>query len=176
MSTLKPAVLALAFAVVAVVGCGGSSNGATSTKKSEAAPACQPGGKALSASLQDSLTASGDAKLRNLQTVKVDDPPTISLAGFKDGVYVGSAKLVAPSIEDQTVSWAVSKPMLTTGGGLAYPLDPVTREFSDLGAAAKEGSPARNYADTIVNTDAYHLSRDCVEGRRAPAPVSTPAG
>jgi hypothetical protein len=176
MSTLKPPPLALAFAVIAVVGCGGSSDSNTGTQKSASAPACQPGGKALTASLQDSLTASGNAKLQDVQTVKVDDPPTVSLAGFKDGVYVASAKLVAPGVDDQTVSWAVSKPMLTTGGGLAYALDSVTREFSELGAAAKEGSPARNCADTIANTDAYHLSRDCVKGRRAPGPTSVPAG
>jgi hypothetical protein len=124
-------------------------------------PAGRQGAHRVATGLAD---RQGDAKLQNLQTVKVDDAPAAPLAGFKDGVYVASAKLVAPGVDNQTVSWAVSKSMLTTGGGLAYALDSVTREFSDLGSAAKEGSPARDYADAIAGSDAYDRSRGCVKG------------
>ena len=60
-------------------------------------------------------------------------------------------------------AWAVSKDMVQTGGGLAFALDATTREFSDLGAAANEGSPARDYTEQLEATDAYGTAVSCAD-------------
>jgi hypothetical protein len=153
---------------VALAGCGSSSdsggtNTASTTGQAASKPACQPARKTLTASLESSLTASGGGKLRKVRVVKVTDAPSAPLAGFKAGVYVASGQLVAPGIEGETLSWAISNSMRTTGGGLALALDEVMREFSDLGAAAGPDSPARAYTDAVKGTDAYEQSRSCSE-------------
>ena len=73
-------------------------------------------------------------------------------------------ELTGPGMDGTIGAWAVSKSMLRTGGGLAFALDAITREFSDLGAAANEGSPARAYTDELEATEAYERAVSCAEG------------
>jgi hypothetical protein len=96
--------------------------------------------------------------------VKVPDAPPAPLRGFRSGVYIVAGELTGPGMDGTTGTWAVSKEMVSTGGGLAFAVGSITREFSDLGAAASEGSPARDYTDELEATDAYDQAVNCVEG------------
>jgi hypothetical protein len=152
---LLPAVLALA-----VAGCGDSAS-MTGSEEPATQAACRDGRKALVASLESSLNAQGGGPLEHVQTVEVQDPKTAPVAGLK--MYVAAGSLGAPGVDGEKVAWAVSRSMLETGGGRAYPLDSVTREFSDLGSAAAANSVVRAYADAVAESDAYEQARSCVE-------------
>lgn len=161
-------VLAIVVSAGIVAGCGDTNESASkgaeaplTTATTTSAQTCRRANADLIASLEASLTARGE--LKAVRYVKIVDGPDAPLSGFKDGAFIVSAQLDAAGIEGTTMSWGVSKSMVDTGGGLALGLDSVTREFSDAGTAANEGSPARDYTDALKNTSAYDESRECTE-------------
>lgn len=124
---------------------------------------CQKPTRALRESLRSALNVEGRGGLKRISVVEVTDPPPAALAGYKAGVYAVAAEITGPGIGDGEVIgvWAVSRDMVRTGGGLAIGADTLTREFSELGAAARRGSPAADYAEAIANSDAGQRARDC---------------
>jgi hypothetical protein len=116
--------------------------------------------KMLSQALASSLTTTGGGGLRRAHVVKVPNPPP---APLQSGVYIVAGELTGPGMDGTTGTWAVSKEMVSTGGGLAFAVSSITREFSDLGGAAQEGSPARDYTDELEATDAYDQAVTCTE-------------
>ncbi|HEV2060717.1 MAG TPA: hypothetical protein VGR11_15300, partial [Solirubrobacteraceae bacterium] len=125
--------------------------------------ACREAPKMLTSALESSLTARGGGKLQRVRSVKIQRGPEAPLTLLKKGAHVASGTLVASGGDPQTVSWVVSESMLTSGGGVAFGLDDVTRKATDLGSAAREGSPIRDYADAISESEVYEQSRACVQ-------------
>ena len=160
------------LAVLALVGCGDEPGGGEPSdsagepdRQEASTPKCRKAPRVLVASLDDTLTAQGGGKLRRVYSVRVDDPPSDPpLNGFNEGVYVVSAQLDAPRADGEVISWAISREMHKTGGGAGLGIGAVTREFSELGAAANPGSPVADYTDSLEATDAYEHSRKCAEG------------
>ena len=165
--------------VAAVAGCGedtGSDGGPsnqspaaspTATEKARekpATPACRKARRALVDALESSLTISGGGGLRRVSVVEVIDPPSAPLNGFVDGVYAVAAELTGQGMDGTVAVWAASRDMIETGGGLAFGADSVTREFSELGAAASGDSPAAVYAAQIADSEAGQQARACAEG------------
>lgn len=124
--------------------------------------ACRDGRATLTSALESSLTAAGAKELRRVRTVKIHGGPVPPVTLLKKGAYIASGTMIKTGGERQTLSWVVSASMLTTGGGIGYALDRATRKASVLGSAAKPGSPARDYAIAISNSEAYKQSRACV--------------
>ena len=133
-------------------------------EQAEAAPKCRKAPRVLVRALAGSLSVQVGGGIDNAQVVKVPDPPPPPLRGLNAGVYIAAGELIGPGMDGTVGAWAVSKPMLSTGGGLAFGLDTVTREFSDLGVAASDDSPARDYTDELEATDAYEQAVSCAEG------------
>lgn len=125
--------------------------------------ACREAPKTLTSALESSLTARRGAKLQRVRSVKIEGGPEAPLTLLKKGAHVASGRLVASGRDPRTVSWVVSESMLTSGGGVAFGLDGVTRKATDLGSAAREGSPIRDYADAISKSEVYEHSRACVQ-------------
>lgn len=153
-----------AVVLLALAGCGDDTDG-----RGDAATGgeCREGRDLLVDALESSLTAQGGGQLRRVRTVKVQGGPDAPLTLLKKGAYIASGTLVAPGSDRKTLSWVVSDTMLTTGGGLAYALDRVTRKASILGAAAKAGSPARDYVSAIANSPPYEQARACARDAKA---------
>lgn len=76
-------------------------------------------------------------------------------------MYVIAAQLRADGIDGEVLSWVVSKKFVETGGGLAVGGDSVTREISDLGTAASDDSPTRDYTDTVMDSAQAKTTQAC---------------
>ena len=162
-----------ALVLLALVACGDDTDG-----RGDAATGgpCRDGRDLLVDALESSLTAQGGGQLRRVRTVKVQGGPDAPLTLLKKGAYIASGTLVAPGTpgsDRKTLSWVVSDTMLTTGGGLAYALDRVTRKASLLGSAAKAGSPAHDYVTVIANSAAYEQARACARDASNAIPAAT---
>lgn len=146
--------------VLALTGCGDDGD---APSDAASGGACREAPKALTSALESSLTARGGAKLQRVRSVKIEGGPEAPLTLLKKGAHVASGALVVPGGDPRTVSWVVSESMLTSGGGVAFGLDGVTRKATDLGSAAREGSPIRDYAEVISKSEVYEQSRACVK-------------
>lgn len=129
-----------------------------------AEPECERGRRVLVEALEASLTIQGGGGVRRVSVVEVEDPPDAPLAGFNAGVYAVAAEFTGPGLDGTVGVWAASRDMVRTGGGLIIGADSVTREFSELGAAASGDSPAAQYAGAIADSDAGQRARECAEG------------
>lgn len=163
--------LAATAVALASAGCGDDGNGDTAAVTGGE---CRDASKMLAGSLESSLAARGDGRLRRLRTVKIQEGPDAPLTLLKKGAHVASGTLIASGKDNRTVSWVVSDSLLTTGGGVAFGLDDATRNATDLGSAAKPGSPIRDYADAIRESAVYERSRACVQDASNPAPEAQP--
>jgi hypothetical protein len=159
-------------AVLCAAACGDTDGDAAGTtaapaKAGEAAdtqPSCKRARKVLVAALESSLTINGGGGLKRVSIVRVDDSSDAPLPGFQRGVYAVAGEFTGPGMDGTIGIWAVSRDMVRTGGGLAIGADSVTREFSDLGAAAAAGSPAADYAAEVADSAAGQEARRCAEG------------
>lgn len=167
---MKPTAAWTTLAAVAVLaaGCGEeTSESAPSTEttaqvEQAPAPSCQRGGKALTAALRSSLRHG--VGMERASTVEFDGASDSPLVGFRRGTYAVAAKLTGPGMDGQVAVWAVSADMVRTGGGLAIGADSVTREFSELGSAAENGSPAADFAGSVADSEAGRRAVDCAGG------------
>lgn len=153
----------LLAAIVVILALGACGDDPDTPQNAATGGGCRDATKALSSALQSSLTPRDGGKLQRLRSVKIQRGPEAPLTLLKKGAHVASGTLVASGSGPQTVSWVVSESMLTTGGGVAFGLDRVTREATDLGSAAKPSSPIRDYANAISKSAVYEQSRACIE-------------
>ena len=130
----------------------------------EKKPTCQQARKVLVDALESSLTIGGGGGLKRVSVVKVEDPPDAPLAGYRRGVYAVAGEFTGEGMDGTIGIWAVSRDMVRTGGGLAIGADTVTREFSELGAAASGDSPAADYAEQIADSEAGQRAQECADG------------
>jgi hypothetical protein len=136
--------------VFASTGCGSDADGTGSepaeeqpaAEKAEAKPKCKRARKALTEALASSLTIQGDGGVKRIKVVKVPDPPPAPLRGFEPGVYIVAGKLTGPGMDGTIGTWAVSKSMVNTGGGLAFEWAP-SLTSSPIPAPQRTPAPPR---------------------------------
>jgi hypothetical protein len=159
----------LALLGVALVGCGDddSDDGGeppTGTAESDVetkAAVCQNASKPLAKAIRSSLSIGGGGDVRRLRVVRLEDPPEAPLNGYRKGVYAVAGEFTGPGMDGTIGVWAASTDMVRTGGGLIIGADSVTREFSELGAAAADGSPAAEYAGEVAGSSEGETARKC---------------
>ena len=108
--------------------------------------------------IEEGLTVSGGGTLRDAWYVEVS-ADLQNTNGWPS--WLLAADLEGSGLEgtDDVVVWATG-----ANQGLVLSVDEVTREFSEWGIAAQPGSPARDIADALRDSDEYGLVRDCVTG------------
>jgi hypothetical protein len=129
MRLLRLVFLAFAFALY---GCGEATDsdgqadeGAPGSEQPDVAaeptPACRNARRELVQSLESSLKIQGGGGLRRVRMVEVESPPEAPLRGFNDGVYIVAGEFTGSGMEGTLGTWAVSRDMVRTGGGLVWP-------------------------------------------------------
>ncbi len=151
--------LACAVAALAVISCGGE----PAQQKAKETADCHKGPSTLKDALESSLRGVQDAELTGLQFVEVESPPDAVPGGFDHGLYVVSGLLQAPGVDGEPLTFAATEDMVTSGGGLAFAIDTVTRRFFKFGASAAEESSVRDYAKAIQDEPEYEQARKCAQ-------------
>ena len=152
--------LACGVAALAVLSCGGEP--AQQQKAKEAAD-CREASSDLKDALESSLRGVQNAELTGMRYVEVESPPHAPMSGFEDGMYIVSGLLQDRAADGEPLTFAVNEDMVSSGGGLAFAIDPVTREFFRLGASATADNPARDYIDAIQEEPEYEQARECAQ-------------
>jgi hypothetical protein len=159
-------------AIVVAAGCGDEGDSGQSADENptpqeepaEPALECSKARRVLIEPLESSLTVEGGGGLKRVRVVEVEDPPDAPINGFKRGVYIVAGELTGPGMDGTIGTWAVSKSVLRTGGGLVMAVGSVTREFSDAGVDMDADSPVGNYLAELEDTDEYERAQACAEG------------
>ncbi len=152
--------LACGVAALAVISCGGEPAQQQEAKQ----PAdCREASSDLKDALESSLSGVQNAELTGVRYVEVESPPEAPLSGFEDGMYIVSGLLQDRAADGEPLTFAANHDMVSSGGGLAFAIDPVTREFFEFGTSAVADSPARGYIDAIQEEPEYEQARECAQ-------------
>ncbi|MBW3653488.1 MAG: hypothetical protein KY433_07830 [Actinobacteria bacterium] len=157
---MRRAWLACGVAALAVLSCGGEPAQQQEAKK---AADCREAPSALKDALESSLRGVQNAELTGVRYVEVESPPDAPVSGFDDGMYVVSGLLQDRAADGEPLTFAANEDMVSTGGGLAFAIDPVTREFFHFGASAAADTLARDYIDAIREEPEYQQARKCAQ-------------
>lgn len=152
--------LACGVAALAFISCGGEPAQQQEAKK---AADCREASSDLKDALESSLRGVQNAELTAVRYVEVESPPDASVSGFDDGMYIVSGLLQDRAADGEPLTFAVNEDMVSSGGGLAFAIDPVTREFFEFGASATADTPARDYIDAIQEEPEYQQARECAQ-------------
>lgn len=152
--------LACGAAALAFISCGGESAQQQEAKK---AADCREASSALKDALESSLRGVQNAELTGVRYVEVESPPDATVSGFDDGMYIVSGHLQDRAADGEPLTFAVNEDMVSSGSGLAFAIDPVTREFFEFGASAAADTPARDYIDAIQGEPEYEQARKCAQ-------------